>query len=140
MCFSSAITVEDIAAKMRDMNVVMACGEILRKAIKKVDFKLEDTFCDGNELKESWESTQLPEQLLTFFSSLFGIKRSSMLKCEATNMKSDEEIFEEEEDDSSAGESMQDFEQVSCTKQNQLNCLFQIIMSDQIMIRSCLQL
>ncbi|MES9882523.1 MAG: hypothetical protein ABW185_16770, partial [Sedimenticola sp.] len=37
MCFSSEISVEDVAAKMRDMNVVKSCGEILREALRKVD-------------------------------------------------------------------------------------------------------
>jgi len=73
MFFSSAITVEDTAAKLGDMDVVEACGEIIRKPLENVTFNLEDKICDGDELKESWENTPMLDQLLTFFSSLFYI-------------------------------------------------------------------
>jgi hypothetical protein len=53
MFFSSAITVEDTAAKLGDMDVVEACGEIIRKPLENVTFNLEDKICDGDELKES---------------------------------------------------------------------------------------
>jgi hypothetical protein len=57
------------------MNAVKTCGESFRMGLMKVDFKLDDKFCDGYELKESWGNTQLPDQLLTLFASLFGIRR-----------------------------------------------------------------
>ena len=68
------------------MNVVKSFAEILREALVKVDFKIGDKCCDGHDMKESWETTQMPDQLLTFFASLFGIKRSRMLKIEVMNM------------------------------------------------------
>ena len=70
MFFSLAITVEDTATKLGDMDVVEACGE---KPLENVTFNLEDKICDGDELKESWENTPMLDQLLTFFSSLFYI-------------------------------------------------------------------
>jgi hypothetical protein len=73
MFFSSAITVEDTAAKLGDMDVVKACFKIIKKPLKNVTFNLNDKFCDGDELKESWENTPMLDQLLTFFSSLFNI-------------------------------------------------------------------
>ena len=48
---------------MRGMDVVKSCGDILRKVLMKGYFKLDDKFCDGNELKESWERTQMPDQI-----------------------------------------------------------------------------
>ena len=56
------------------MNVIRLADEILKEALEKVDFKLDDRFCDGNELKDSWRTTRMPDQLLTFFLALFGIK------------------------------------------------------------------
>ena len=111
MFFSLEISVKDIAAKMRDMNFVKSCGEILREALRIVDFKIGDKFCDGHQLKESWETTQMPDQLLTFFASLFGINRSRMLKIEMINA-----ILDDDEDDvacdgdASPDESTQDIE------------------------------
>ena len=43
MFFSLEISVKDIAAKMRDMNFVKSCGEILREALRIVDFKIGDS-------------------------------------------------------------------------------------------------
>ena len=99
MCFSSALTVNGIAAKMRDMNVVKTCGEILREVLKKVDFKLDDKFCDGHDLKQSWETTAIPDQLLTYFFSLFEIKRSRMLKIEMIGMLPEDENAQSQDDD-----------------------------------------
>ena len=62
--FSSDITVSDIAKHMKNQNVLQHAGTILREAFKKVDFGLADRFCDGAELKNSWENTHMPEPLL----------------------------------------------------------------------------
>jgi len=35
------------------MDVVKACGEIMRMALNNITFNLDDKFCDGDELKES---------------------------------------------------------------------------------------
>ena len=88
MFFSSAITVEDTAAKLGDMDVVEACGEIIRKPLKNVTFNLHDKFSDGNELTESWENTPMPDQL--FSSSLFNIHILLLLKFEMISMREDE--------------------------------------------------
>jgi len=86
MCFSADISVEDLTRTLRNKDVVRSAGEILRNTFSEVDFKLADRFCDGNELRESWEKTPMPDQVLTFFGALFGIKRSRMLKIEMLEM------------------------------------------------------
>jgi hypothetical protein len=68
MFFSSAITVEYIAAKLRDMDGVKACDEIIRMALNNVTFNLDYNCCDSDELKESCENTPMPDKL---FSSIF---------------------------------------------------------------------
>jgi hypothetical protein len=40
------------------MDADKTCGESFRMDLMKVDFKLDDKFCDGYELKESWGNTQ----------------------------------------------------------------------------------
>ena len=59
--------------------------------MKNVTFNLDDKFCDGDVLKESWENTPMPDQLLTFFSSLFNIHRSLLLKFEMISMMEDDD-------------------------------------------------
>jgi hypothetical protein len=70
------------------MDVVKACGEIMRMALNNITFNLDDKFCDGDELKESWENTPMPNQL--FSSPLFNIHRSRLLKFEMINMLEDD--------------------------------------------------
>ena len=38
------------------------------------------SFCDGTELKDSWEKTPMPESFLTFFASFFNIKKVQNVK------------------------------------------------------------
>ncbi len=69
----------------------------------------------------------MPDQLLTFFSSLFGIKRSRMLKIEMINMTCDEDNDVENCDDASPDDGGHATESAVFNQQNQLNCLFQIM-------------
>ena len=57
------------------MDVLKEAGESLRKPMKKVDFGLDDSFCDSESLKKSWKITHIPDEWLTFYSSLFGIRK-----------------------------------------------------------------
>ena len=50
------------------MDVVKACGEIMRMALNNVTFNLDYNCCDSDELKESCENTPMPDKL---FSSIF---------------------------------------------------------------------
>ena len=87
MCFSADISIDDLTRTIRNRDVVTSASEILRESFRNVDFKLEDSFCDGSELKESLEKTHMPDQVLTFFAALFGNKRSRMLKIEMLRME-----------------------------------------------------
>lgn len=89
MCFSSDISVDNIAATMRNTNVVRSCGELLKESVQKADFKLANKFCDDRDLQESWETTKMPDELLTFFASLFGINRSHLLNVEMIDSTTD---------------------------------------------------
>lgn len=130
MCFSAEITVEDLTKSLRNRDIVRSAGEILREALQKVDFKLTDRFCDGSELRESWEQTHMPDQLLTFFSALFGIGRSEMLNIEMLNMDVGDcdDDKTESDDEASLDDNNYEEEQWAVTNQyRQLNCLFQIM-------------
>lgn len=123
LCFSADITVEELAQKLRCQNVVRSAGEILRESLEKVNFNLDDSFCDGNELKDSWENTPIPDQLMTFFSALFGIKRSRLINNEMLNVPNDDHDCDTESEDQVDA----DEEWAVKNQHNQLNCLFQII-------------
>lgn len=46
---------------------------MLKDSLGKEDFNLEDKFCDENELRQSWNNINIPEDLLKFFCRLFNI-------------------------------------------------------------------
>lgn len=85
--FSSSVRAGDIAIKLKNQNVYSECGKGMREDIKQqVDFNLEDSFCDSNDLKESWERTRMPDSMLTFFSALFDIPKHKLFKMSTKNL------------------------------------------------------
>lgn len=129
MCFSSDNSIEDITAKMRNMNVVRSCGNTLRKAFWKVDFKLADKFCEGHDLKESQGRTKLPDELLIFSASLFGLNRSHFLKNEVIDSMTDDvtHVGVNGNGDVSTDDSTQDILWAILNQHKQLNCLLQTV-------------
>ena len=59
LVYSSDIDADTLATKLRSLDVVRSSGEIMWQALRNVDFKLQDKFCDGTELKDSWEKTRI---------------------------------------------------------------------------------
>lgn len=68
--YSSELSVEKIVHRLQPENILKESGLIIRKAIQKVDFDLEDKFYDESTLKNSWETLYMPNEVLTFLSSL----------------------------------------------------------------------
>ena len=51
LVYSSDIDADTRPTKLRNLDVVRSAGEIMGQALRDVDFKLQDKFCDGTELK-----------------------------------------------------------------------------------------
>ena len=51
----------------------------IRKSLLETDFGLEDRFSDAEELKSSWESAVIPDEMMTFFF-LFNSKQIPLLR------------------------------------------------------------
>ena len=51
--FSSSIQLDDVVNSVRRMNVMKSAAATIREALLNVDFKVENRFCDAQELKES---------------------------------------------------------------------------------------
>ena len=76
----------------------------------------------------------MPDQILTFFAALFGIKRSRMLIIEMLHMENiyddictENDMNENSDIDISTDENTGDVERAIHNQHNQLHCLFQII-------------
>ena len=102
--FSSHFTAADLGAKIKNLKTIRKVGEALNHSAKQVDYGLDDSFCDAEELKRAWEHTPMPDEWLTFYAALFGISKSLMAKIDLMQMPdvenyadssdgSDDEIF-----------------------------------------------
>ena len=78
--YSMSVLTEDIINTIRSLDKIKSAAKSIRTALKQVDFKLEDTICDTEELKQSWLNTKTPDELLTFFSELFDIKKTKLIE------------------------------------------------------------
>ena len=107
LVYSAHIKPEDLVIKMKNQDLMREAGQHIREAIQKVDFGLQDKFCDGDDLRDSWENTAMPMALINFFSALFRIPACKLhnLSHKAAdlpdNYKPDLVEDEEEDDDMS---------------------------------------
>ena len=71
-------------------NSTLECVDILNKSLNDVDFKLDDKFCDENDLKTAWETASLPEPFAQFISELFNCDKKDLLGTETEFLLNDE--------------------------------------------------
>ena len=63
---SPSIIVNDAINLLRNTNVVKEAASKLRHALLNIDFGIDDKFCDSEELKTSWQTIRMPDDLITF--------------------------------------------------------------------------
>ena len=80
MVFSSEINITDVVNIVRYLDSIKSAAKAIREALLKVDFGLEDKFCDAEELRHSWCTTRMLDELISFFSVMFNIKKTTLLK------------------------------------------------------------
>ena len=85
--FSSTINAADITVKLKNHDIIKEAASEIRKALLKVDFGLQDSFCDSNDLHESWEKTRMPECLLTFLSVLYNVPKHKLFHTSAKDLE-----------------------------------------------------
>ena len=78
--YSSSLTVAELAAKIKNTNIIRECAKILKSDFKKVDFGLQDRFPDGSTLRESWENTQMCDSWKTFVSEFYDIPKHNLFR------------------------------------------------------------
>ena len=81
--YPSHIT-NQILAKIQNLNLLKKAGEVIRKQLQQVDFGLNDSFCDCNDLKDSWSTTRMPETLVEFFSGLLKVSKADLIRPDET--------------------------------------------------------
>ena len=71
---------------VRSLDSVKSAARTIEDKPLNVDFGLHDKFCDVEELKLAWRTTKIPDNVLAFFSELFNIKKTMLLKDYAMKM------------------------------------------------------
>ena len=99
MVFSSSLDISDVINTLRALDSVKVAAKVIRSKLLNVDFGLQDKFCDAEELKHSWRTTKIPDELLIFFAELFNIKKTTLLKEYYNSNDEIEQESEQEQDD-----------------------------------------
>ena len=74
--FSSNLSVEHIIRKLQSINTIKSAATEIRKSLNESTFDLKNKFCNAEGLKNSWNNTHMPHELIYFFSHLFNIPQS----------------------------------------------------------------
>ena len=85
MFFSATLLAEDIARKVRSIDVVKDAACILREEMKSTNFGLEDKYCDAFDLKDAWANGQIKENTETLSEEM--IDKAEEYLCSVLNGK-----------------------------------------------------
>ena len=90
--FSSKISIKDILNKLRSLDTTKVVATKLQESLLSVDFNLNNKFCDVEELRESWQTTKMPDEWMAFMCELFNIRKSTILHIYYSNDDIDVEV------------------------------------------------
>ncbi|KAG8177891.1 hypothetical protein JTE90_001722 [Oedothorax gibbosus] len=79
MVFSLKLDINEIIERMRKVDNIKTAAKEIREALQKVDFGLTNKFFDSDELNTSWMTTEMPDEMLTFLSTLLNINKGFLL-------------------------------------------------------------
>ena len=98
--FSSDVSLQDVVKILRSLDTTKEVANKIRKCLLKMDFGLNNSFCDAEELKHSWRNTAMPDELITFFSTLFNVNQAILRPNyheDATSLEEDLDLDEKYE-------------------------------------------
>ena len=78
--FSANINVNDVVNILHSQDTITDAATKVRKSFFNLDFGLDNKLCDSEELQQSWYKTNIPDELISFFSVLFNVKKTTFLK------------------------------------------------------------
>ena len=97
--FSSTISIQDVVKKLRSVNATRDGAKTIRKSLLNLDFRLNDKFCDAEELKTSWRKTVMPDELITFLVTLFPVHEATLLpRYFNTDESADQDLAENDDE------------------------------------------
>ena len=61
---------------MRSIDAIENAALLPCEVLLQETFDIDDTFADTGVLRNAWQKTKFPDKLITFFTTLFNIKKS----------------------------------------------------------------
>ena len=92
--FSSPTKVQNIINSLQNIDVVKTAAIDIRKSLLEVNFWLENSFYDAHQLKQSWKEITILDALLYFFTALFNVSSTKLMRSKTASGINDC-IFEE---------------------------------------------
>ena len=77
---SSSLDITNVINTLRSLDSIESAAQTIRNKLLNVDFGAQDTFFNSEELKLAWRKTEIPDEVLAFFSEHFNIKKTMILK------------------------------------------------------------
>ena len=78
MVFSSSTSIDDVIKRLRSIDSTKLAAKKIRDVFLAMDFNLQDKCCDAQDLRNSWEQFCIPDELITFFGTLFNINYGTL--------------------------------------------------------------
>ena len=103
MFFLADLSADDIARKVRSIDVIKNASHILREEIKSRTFGLEKKHCDAFDLQDAWTNGKIKENA-KFLAALFNLNRIAM-NVDCSNKKQiylNDMIFDSDDDSDDA--------------------------------------
>ena len=76
--FSSKIDIQDIVQILRKINIIKEAAVRIRQGFSSMNFNINNKFCDAEELAETWDNFNIPDEIIAFFSTLFNVNAASL--------------------------------------------------------------
>ena len=72
--------INDVINTLRSLDGVKSAAQTVREKVLNIDFRQQDKFRHAEELILTWRITKVPDEVLAFFSELFNVKETMLLK------------------------------------------------------------
>ena len=71
---SSSLDITNVINTLRSLDSIESAAQTIRSKLLNVDFGVQDTFFNSEELKLAWRKTKIPDEVLAFFFRTFQYK------------------------------------------------------------------
>ena len=96
MVFSFSISTDEVTKRLRSIDSTKLADKKIRDVFLAMEFNLQDKLCDAEDLRTLWEQFCIPDELITFFGTLFNINYTALMLNfpESNNLEDDDDVEE----------------------------------------------